>query len=193
MTSSRFNPSTSSVSQSPGWRTSPSREATKRTDLYRVLRADVHRYRLVVRPVYEHAKAPPTGTREQVLRQGLSPQATTISVDTAARVIAGIRLRAGRTGTGEGEARIVAKAFTTDRSVGARGMIIPRAAGILAHPLDDRLLPGGPWQHIGHRCVRSLPRELAPEGWPPCRPTPAPRRAFRVRLRSAAPGHRRRR
>jgi hypothetical protein len=43
----------------------------------------------------------------QVLRKGLSPLATTISTRKAAPVLAGIRLRAGRAGSGKGAAGMV--------------------------------------------------------------------------------------
>ena len=41
---------------------------------------------------------------KQVLRKGLSPLATTISTGHGAPVIAGIRLRAGKAGSGKGAA-----------------------------------------------------------------------------------------
>ncbi len=59
----------------------------------------------LLRPVYGHAKqgasfghAKVSG--RQVLRRRLSPLATTISTATAAPVIAGVRLRAGKAGSG---------------------------------------------------------------------------------------------
>ena len=61
----------------------------------------------LLRPVYGHAKqgASYGHTKiagKQVLRKGLSPLAATISTDLAAPVIAGMRLRAGRAGSGKG-------------------------------------------------------------------------------------------
>jgi len=55
----------------------------------------------LLRPVYGHAKqgASYGHTKiagKQILRKGLSPLASTLSTDTAAPVIAGLRLRAGR-------------------------------------------------------------------------------------------------
>src|SRR5512135_1430216 len=47
--------------------------------------------------------------------------ATTISTDLAAPVIAGMRLRAGRTGSGKGAGRMVAQAITTARAAGVSG------------------------------------------------------------------------
>ena len=47
-------------------------------------------------------------------------------VDTAAPVIAGMRLRAGRTGSGKGAGRMVAQAITTARAVGVSGSLLVR-------------------------------------------------------------------
>jgi hypothetical protein len=85
----------------------------------------------LLRPVYGHAKqgASYGHTKiagKQVLRKGLSPLATTISTDTAAPVIAGLRLRAGRTGSGKGAGRMVAQAIATARAVGVTGQILVR-------------------------------------------------------------------
>ena len=52
--------------------------------------------------------------------------AATISTDTAAPVIAGMRLRAGRTGSGKGAARMVAQAIATARAAGVTGQILVR-------------------------------------------------------------------
>ena len=51
---------------------------------------------------------------------------TTLSTDTAAPVITGIRLRAGKTNSGKGAARMVAQAITTARAAGVTGQIIVR-------------------------------------------------------------------
>jgi len=85
----------------------------------------------LLRPVYGQAKqgASYGHTKiagKQVLRKGLSPLATTISTDTAAPVIAGLRLRAGRTGSGKGAGRMVAQAIATARAVGVTGQILVR-------------------------------------------------------------------
>jgi Transposase DDE domain group 1 len=85
----------------------------------------------LLRPVYGHAKqgASYGHTKiagKQVLRKGLSPLATTISTHTAAPVIAGLRLRAGRTGSGKGAGRMVAQAITTARAAGVTGQILVR-------------------------------------------------------------------
>jgi hypothetical protein len=74
----------------------------------------------LLRPVYGHAKqgASYGHTKiagKQVLRKGLSPLATTISTLTNAPVVAGIRLRAGKTGSGKGAGRMVAHARSSRR------------------------------------------------------------------------------
>ncbi len=61
-----------------------------------------------------------------MLRKGLSPLAATISTDTAAPVIAGMRLRAGKAGSGKGAARMVAQAVSTARAAGVTGQILVR-------------------------------------------------------------------
>jgi hypothetical protein len=85
----------------------------------------------LLRPVYGHAKqgASYGHTKiagKQVLRKGLSPLATTISTAQAAPVIAGMRLRAGRAGSGKGAGRMVAQAIATARAAGASGKILVR-------------------------------------------------------------------
>src|SRR5918993_129838 len=86
---------------------------------------------LLLRPVYGHAKqgASYGHTKiagKQVLRKGLSPLATTISTEHCAPVIAGMRLRAGKTGSGKGAGRMVAQAIATARAAGATGKILVR-------------------------------------------------------------------
>ena len=85
----------------------------------------------LLRPVYGHAKqgASYGHTKiagKQVLRKGLSPLVATISTATAAPVIAGMRLRAGRSGSGKGAARMVAQAIATARGAGVTGQILIR-------------------------------------------------------------------
>src|SRR3954451_12479931 len=85
----------------------------------------------LLRPVYGHAKqgASYGHTKiagKQVLRKGLSPLVTTISTRTGAPVIAGIRLRAGRAGSGKGAATMVTDAVRTARAAGATGAILVR-------------------------------------------------------------------
>ena len=59
------------------------------------------------------------------MRSG-SAYAATISTDSAAPVIAGMRLRAGRAGSGKGAARMVAQVIATARGAGATGTILVR-------------------------------------------------------------------
>jgi hypothetical protein len=85
----------------------------------------------LLRPVYGHAKqgASYGHTKiagKQILRKGLSPLATTISTPGAAPVIAGMRLRAGKTNSGKGAGRMVAQAITAARTAGACGQILVR-------------------------------------------------------------------
>jgi hypothetical protein len=63
---------------------------------------------------------------KQVLRKGLSPLATTISTRAGAPVVAGIRLRAGKAGSGKGAASMVRAAIGTARAAGANGQILVR-------------------------------------------------------------------
>ncbi|MFJ9371704.1 IS1380 family transposase, partial [Nocardia sp. NPDC101769] len=85
----------------------------------------------LLRPVYGHQKqgASYGHTKiagKQVLRKGLSPLVATISTDLAAPVIAGMRLRAGKTGSGKGAASMVTAAINTARAAGATGQILVR-------------------------------------------------------------------
>ena len=85
----------------------------------------------LLRPVFGHAKqgASYGHTKiagKQVLRKGLSPLATTISTRRGAPVLAGIRLRAGRAGSGKGAASMVTEAVRTARAAGATGEILVR-------------------------------------------------------------------
>jgi hypothetical protein len=85
----------------------------------------------LLRPVYGHAKQGASFGHtkiagKQVLRKGLSPLATTISTATAAPVLAGIRLRAGKAGSGRGAASMVTEAVKTARAAGATGSILVR-------------------------------------------------------------------
>jgi len=85
----------------------------------------------LLRPVFGHGKqgASYGHTKiagKQVLRKGLSPLVTTISTATGAPVIAGIRLRAGKAGSGKGAASMIAEAIRTARAAGASGEILVR-------------------------------------------------------------------
>ena len=85
----------------------------------------------LLRPVYGHHKqgASYGHTKiagKQILRKGLSPLATTISTEHGAPVVAGIRLRAGRAGSGKGAASMVTQAIGTARAAGASGEVLAR-------------------------------------------------------------------
>lgn len=85
----------------------------------------------LLRPVYGHAKQGASFGHakiagRQVLRKGLSPLATTISTEAGAPVVAGIRLRAGRAGSGKGAASMLREAIRTARAGGALGEILAR-------------------------------------------------------------------
>jgi hypothetical protein len=85
----------------------------------------------LLRPVYGHAKqgASYGHTKiagKQVLRKGLSPLATTISTPDCAPLVAGMGLRAGKTGSGRGAGRMVAQAIGTVRAVSAHATILVR-------------------------------------------------------------------
>ena len=79
----------------------------------------------MLRPVYGHAKQGASFGHakiagKNILRRGLSPLAVTISTDTAAPVLAGIRLRAGKAGSSRGAASMVTEAINTAIEAGAR-------------------------------------------------------------------------
>ncbi len=85
----------------------------------------------LLRPVYGHHKQGASYghtkiASRQILRKGLSPLATTISTEQGAPVVAGIRLRAGRAGSGKGAASMIGEAINTARAAGATGAILAR-------------------------------------------------------------------
>src|SRR6476659_9294480 len=83
----------------------------------------------LLRPVYGHAKQGASFGHtkiagKQVLRRGLSPLATTISTPRSAPVVAGIRLRAGRAGSGRGAGSMVTEAVNTAKAAGATNILV---------------------------------------------------------------------
>jgi Transposase DDE domain group 1 len=85
----------------------------------------------LLRPVYGHAKQGASYGHSkvagrQVLRKGLSPLVTTLSTDLAVPLITGMRLRAGKAGSGRGAARMVAQGIATARAAGVTGEILVR-------------------------------------------------------------------
>jgi hypothetical protein len=79
----------------------------------------------LLRPVYGHAKQGASFGHTKIagktiLRRGLSPLAVTICTETAAPVLAGVRLRAGRAGSAKGAASMVTEAINTATDTGAQ-------------------------------------------------------------------------
>src|SRR6266536_2944579 len=79
----------------------------------------------LLRPVYGKAKQGASFGHtkiagKNILRRGLSPLAVTISTDTAAPVLAGVRLRAGRAGSSKGATSMVTEAINTAVEAGAQ-------------------------------------------------------------------------
>jgi Transposase DDE domain group 1 len=78
----------------------------------------------LLRPVYGHAKQGASFGHtkiagKNILRRGLSPLAVTISTETAAPVLAGVRLRAGKAGSSRGAASMLTEAINTAIEAGA--------------------------------------------------------------------------
>ncbi|QHE73845.1 Mobile element protein (plasmid) [Rhodococcus sp. WAY2] len=91
----------------------------------------------LLRPVYGHAKEGASYGRAKVsgrtlLRKGLNPLVTTLSTAHAAPVVAEMRLRAGKTGSGRGAASQLRSAITTARACGATGKIMARGDSAFA-------------------------------------------------------------
>lgn len=85
----------------------------------------------LLRPVYGHAKQGASFghtkiSGKQILRRGLSPLTTTISTPETAPVVAGLRLRSGKAGSGKAAASMVTEAIRTARACGATGKILVR-------------------------------------------------------------------
>ena len=83
----------------------------------------------LLRPVYGHAKQGASFghtkiASRQVLRLGLSPLVTTISTRKAAPAIAGIRLRAGKAGSGKGAATMITEAINLAKAAGAQNILV---------------------------------------------------------------------
>ena len=125
----------------------------------------------LLRPVYGHAKQGASFGHAKIagralLRKGLSPLITTLSVPDAAPVIAEAWLRSGKTGSGRGAAQQVKHAVTTARAAGADpATIMLRGDSAFENEEGHRRLPGrthrilaGPEPqqpgHPGHRCHR---------------------------------------
>jgi hypothetical protein len=83
----------------------------------------------LLRPVFGHGKQGASFgftkiAGKQVLRRGLSPLVATVGTEHGAPVIAGIRLRAGRAGSGKGAASMVAEAIRRPRRWRCRRILV---------------------------------------------------------------------
>jgi len=86
----------------------------------------------LLRPVYgvygQHQQGTSYGHTKiagrQVLRKGLSPLAVTTSTRTAAPVIAAMRLRCGRAGSGKDAASLITEAINTAKTAGATNILV---------------------------------------------------------------------
>lgn len=90
----------------------------------------------LLRPVYGYAKQGASFghtkiANRRVLRKGLSTLVTTISTATAAPMIGGVRLRAGKAGSGRGAASMVTNSAWTILGAIAHNLLC--AAGALIH------------------------------------------------------------
>ena len=79
----------------------------------------------LLRPVYGHSKQGASFGHTKIagktiLRRGLSPLAVTLSTETAAPVLAAVRLRAGRASSSRGAASMLTEAINTAIAAGAR-------------------------------------------------------------------------
>jgi hypothetical protein len=85
----------------------------------------------LLRPVYGYKKQGASYghtkiANRSILREGISPQVTTLSTPTSAPVVAEMQLRAGKAGSARGAASQLKKAITTARACGATGKIMIR-------------------------------------------------------------------
>ena len=144
----------------------------------------------LLRPVYGQQKQGATFGHAKIagralLRKGLSPLITTLSVPQAAPVITEAWLRSGKTGSGRGAARQVKQAVTTaPRGRGERNDHAARRLGIRHEEghrrlprRTDRVLGDVEPQHTGHQDDRFHRRDRVDPGALPGR--------------GARPGHRR--
>jgi hypothetical protein len=100
----------------------------------------------LLRPVYGRAKQGASFGHTKIvgktiLRRGLSPLAVTMCTQTAAPVVAAVRLRAGRAGSAKGAASMVAEAINTAKACGAN---------------PDRILVRGDAAYCSNKVVASV-------------------------------------
>lgn len=132
----------------------------------------------LLRPVYGHAKQGASYghtkiSGKQILRKGLSPLATTISTPRCAPVIAGMRLRAGKTGSGKGAGRMVAQAIATARAAGASGTILVRGDSAYGNRAVVRACRRGKAQFslvmVKHQAIQRAIEAIPETAWAPVR------------------------
>ena len=130
----------------------------------------------LLRPVYGHAKQGASFGHtkiagRQLLRRGLSPQATTLSTTDGAPVLAGIRLRAGKAGSGRGAASMLREAIAVARAVGATGEILVRGDSAYGTgAVVGACVKAGVWFSVAlakHRTVNRAIATIAEDAWTP--------------------------
>ena len=130
----------------------------------------------LLRPVFGHAKQGASFGHtkiagKQVLRRGLSPLVTTLSTDQGAPVVAGIRLRAGKTGSGKNAASMVAAAIRTARAAGATDEILVRgdSAYGTSTVVNACVTAGARFSVVlaQNRAVRRAIASIQPHAWTP--------------------------
>jgi hypothetical protein len=132
----------------------------------------------LLRPVYGHAKQGASYghtkiSGKQIPRKGLSPLATTISTPQCAPVIAGMRLRAGKTGSGKGAGRMVAQAIATARAAKATGQILVRGDSAYGNRAVVRACRRGKAQFslvmVKHQAIQRAIEAIPETAWTPVR------------------------
>jgi hypothetical protein len=132
----------------------------------------------LLRPVYGHAKQGASYghtkiSGKQVLRKGLSPLATTISTPSCPPVIAGMRPRAGKTGSGKGGGRMVAQAIATARAAGATGNILVRGDSAYGNRAVVRACLRGEAEFslvmVKHKAIQRAIDSIEESAWTPVR------------------------
>ena len=132
----------------------------------------------LLRPVYGYAKQGASFghtkvSGKQVLRKGLSPLATTISTPIAAPVVAGIRLRAGKAGSGKGAASMVTEAINTARAAGGTGEVLVRGDSAYGNSAVVKacLDAGARFSVVltKNRAVTAAIARIDPDSWTPVR------------------------
>jgi hypothetical protein len=130
----------------------------------------------LLRPVYGHAKQGASFGHtkiagRQLLRRGLSPLATTLSTTDGAPVLAGIRLRAGKAGSGRGAASMLREAIAVARAVGATGEILVRGDSAYGTgAVVGACVKAGVWFSVvlaKHRTVNRAIATIAEDAWTP--------------------------